>query len=163
MPFYIATGIFAGIGLICLALAIKDFYITANPKKYKNFKGIEDFDYFMEKAENEYQKDKFFYDNKHLKINDKYVYYITFAALYIEKIENINWVYEKVIRQYGAIEINRTLIISTKNGKQIEASLKKNEIPTVISYLKEHNPAIVLGFTNEIKKAYKKDPSSVKE
>lgn len=138
------------------------FYYFLKPDKRKIY-GKKDVSFDeITKIEEEYQKKEKLYEKKPLMITDHYLIQKTAILLKANKIENIVWIYEHVVKQYGR-EVSRSFIICFNDGTSMAIVSNRNEYDTIQEILREKNDHILYGYKPEYQKLWKQNPSLKKE
>lgn len=131
----------------------KYFYLSKNIRKSKNLKYLTDQE--IEKANQEYQGSKFTLKNKSVKVTDHFIFQTSATNIQVIKIEDIIWIYERSIRQYG-FEINRPLIVTSIHKKEYVLPLDQLGKEKLLDTILDKNNDVLVGYTIENRKEYKK-------
>lgn len=115
-----------------------------------------------EELESEYQNAVEF---ETLRIGKSYTFYLNNTSPGIVKNENILWAYlNKVTHRVNGIKVGTTneLILHTKNKQTHNVGMKREEsITSALMQYAKNNPHILLGYSDDRKKAFKNDIDSL--
>ena len=84
----------------------------------------------------------------------------------VQRLDDLLWVYKQVVQKkiYYVIPAGKTFSVCLNWMKQsIPISGKEENVDTVLHYLANHKPWILLGHSDELAKAYKKKRSEIAE
>ena len=94
-------------------------------------------------------------------IGNLYTHYFQGNKAWILKNSDMIWAYMLNVthRTYGIkVGVTKTLIVYTKNKKKYSINLKKSDdVTSILNKLSEINSTIVTGYSDELKKLFKKD------
>lgn len=155
------TTIFA-ILLVLTAISAWAFiivYIIRTTQTNNLLKKIDDDE--LKKIEEEIDsKDAFHYEKAHLILTKNYIISFT-GKLYIVKYEDLIWMYEHKLKQYGFTTV-KSLMATNNLGKtkaivQVDGVTKKSSsiLNEVADTIYEKNPKILVGYTKENRNAVK--------
>lgn len=151
------------IGALCLLMwtCFLLVFIIYKVRLEKTFKKIDDEE--LQKIEKEIDdKDSFHYERAHLILTKSYVisFLTGFRAI---KYQDIIWVYEYRLRQYG-VTTQKSIMVMDKTGKvkpiiTLDGITKKSKIVfnEIIETIINKNPNIIVGYNKENKKRIKEE------
>lgn len=147
--FIIGWGVFlGGIGIVLLI-----WYIASAIRvhKYTKNANLEDVKYELQKSTAKC------FPKETIYLTDKYIISKVNGLLRVNEYEDFVWIYNLKAQQYGHT-VNIFLTVKTKDKKQfhIATSLDENRLIEIMSLIKEKNPQVLVGFTDENKEEYKK-------
>lgn len=146
---YIISIIFGMLIIVTAYFSIKNIYFYIYPYKTKDLKKRNTKE--LEQLENEYNKVP--PKQKHF-ITKNYLGENAILHVRIQKLDNILWIYERSIQQYG-IETKRFLVLNNIDGDAISLSVNEQEKEQIIEKIMEKNPNLLIGYTKENKNKYK--------
>lgn len=121
------------------------------PNNYKDFSKIENHENLEEEFENKVE-----IENKNICLLSSYIIKKMVFNIKIKEKKDLIWVYQKISKQYGVI-VNKCYILNFKDGDNFDIRINDKNI------LNEFNQNILVGYTNENIKEYRKTVSEEKK
>lgn len=145
------TGGAVFLGGIGVAFFIWYIVSVIRVRKYTRNANLEDVKYELQKSTVKC------FPKETIYLTDKYIVSKVNGLLRVNEYEDFVWIYNLKAQQYGHT-VNIFLTAKTKNKKQfhIATSLDENRLMQIMSLIKEKNPEVLIGFTDENKEEYKK-------
>ncbi len=116
----------------------------------------------IKKMEDEYLHKEKEYQKNSLTLTEHYVIQKTTFLLKANQIDNIVWIYNRIIKQYGR-EVNRFLIICFNDGTSMNIRAKQEEYDKIVEIIQTKNDHILYGYKPEYQKAWKNNSALKKE
>lgn len=151
----LAGTIFIALAIVCYVLY---FMRRGQTKKMIVSKSKTEWNKILNEIEQESTK---YYKNFKLYLTDTYVIDIS-RSLQVFKYEDIGWMYQYELRQYGVLS-QRNIVIATKKNKKkyIIANTdgirkrSKKDVTEIMEWIASKNPDMLVGFTKENKEKAK--------
>lgn len=145
------------LGVIYLILALVGG-TASKVRAYCKSTGSEE--YTMQKLEQFYANTEPFH--KKLRVSDDYILFISGGSSAFAPADKLIWMYQHVVKHtlYYVIPIGKTYTIrlNLSDGKMTQIPCKnRQECELLLEYLSQRLPHVLVGYTDELNRAYQKD------